>query len=260
MATKNAKVDGKPAKGTAVAVKEPTGVALLQEAPDWLPKNTARGSENVSTSDLIIPRLEIVQALSPIKEEDESMRDGDIYNSVTKEGYGNVVNVLPIFFRKEYLLWATREKGKPPPPDSFHGAFPSMEMAEAKRESMEKPDAYEVVDTPQQFCLLVKDDGSTEEIVLSMARTKNKVSRKWNSLIRMAGGDRFSKVYALHGVKEKNAYGTFYNFDVEPIAWPSKELYTKALRLYESIVGGKVNLKVAEDDGAADAGAGETEF
>jgi hypothetical protein len=225
------------------AVQQGGQVSLFsEERPDWLTQGEGRGSENVSSQDLIIPRLEIVQATSPIKDEDEDAKDGYIYNSVTKEMYGNRVHVLPIFFRKEFLVWAIREKGKPAPADGFKGAYQSAPEAQDAIDGFEHPEKYEVVDTPQQFCLLIRDDGKVEEVVLSMSRTKNKVSRKWNSLIRMAGGDRFSKVYALHGVKEENAFGKFHNFDVEPVGFPTKQLYERAEKLYEGIVGGSVKV------------------
>src|SRR4051812_2478639 len=132
-----------------------SNAAISVERPDWLPEvdpsAPARGSENVGSADLIIPRLEIVQALSPIKEENDDARDGDIYNSVTGEIYGQQVNVIPIYYRKEYLVWAVREKGKPIPPDSFKGAYGSAEAAESAIGDLDNPDAYEFIETPQQF-------------------------------------------------------------------------------------------------------------
>lgn len=242
------------AKGQVVPAKKEVATVnsglIMTTRPDWIPGSgeQARGSENVSTADLIIPRLELVQALSPIKEEDSSAKDGDIYNSVTKQIYGQAINLIPVFYRKEYLIWAIREKGKPQPVDSFKGAHQTPDAAHLVIEGFENPDDYEVIDTPQQFCLLVQEDGTTEEVVVSMSRTKNKVSRKWNSLIRMAGGDRFGKVYSLYSVKEKNAYGTFYNFDVEPVGWPSQALYKKAESIYAAITSGAMEFKVDNKD------------
>ena len=40
-------------------------------APAYIDQGQSRGSENVTTEDLVIPRLEIVQALSPCKDKNE---------------------------------------------------------------------------------------------------------------------------------------------------------------------------------------------
>lgn len=83
-----------PKKGTAVAnTGQPTSLVLVQDqAPDHI-KAGNRGSENVGTEDLVIPRLEVIQALSPIVKPNDpaynaEARPGQLMNSVTKREIG----------------------------------------------------------------------------------------------------------------------------------------------------------------------------
>jgi len=142
------------------------------------PGAPARGVENVTADDLIIPRLEIVQALSPCRKKNdpayiEGIEEGMLYNSVTREVYGSKVLIVPVSFKKEYLLWKDRKQG-----GGFKGIFDTKAAAEEFRLQQEDAASIEVVDTAQHFCLLLRADGSSEEIALSLAKSKMKINYK----------------------------------------------------------------------------------
>lgn len=241
-----------------------TALATLgQTMPDFLRDKLGdkpRGSENVHAEDLIVPRLEVVQSLSPCRKENDpayipGAKEGQLYNNITRELYGAEVIVIPVFFRKEWLLWKNRDMG-----GGFRGAFSSPEAAEAARQALPDGADCDAIDTAQQFCLLLRPDRSgVEEIAVSMSRSKMKVSRRWNSLIRLAGGDSFSRAYRLRAVTEKNAKNQdYWNLAVEPAGWPTPELYALAEKLYEQVARGSVSVSRATDDG--DAPSGGTEY
>lgn len=244
-----------PVKGKSTAVAAPSADSMVHlQKPEWLAKQeemtkTNRGSENVGVEDIIIPRLEIVQALSPCKKRNDPMfidgaEDGMLYNNVTKELYGDDVLLLPIFFRKEYLIWKDRQKGGGGN-DGFRGSFSTPESAAARVDELEGDgdDFLQIVDTAQQFCLLVHGGDRIEEVVVSMARSKMKVSRRWNSLIRLTGGDRFSRIYKMATAEEKGKKGEYYNFNVEVHGFPSQALYKIALDKYQQIAQNSARVK-----------------
>jgi hypothetical protein len=234
-----------------------------QETPDYI-KNEQRGSENVGVEDIIIPRLEIIQALSPqVKRGDakyiDAAKPGMLVNSVSQELYGESVVVIPIVYQKQWLVWGRRkyidESGREQKSEGgFFGAFNSPEEAKDRVESEVKdngtnPRSLEVLDTPSHLCLLLNfGTGKTEEVMVSMPRTKAKVSRQWNSLVRMAGGDRFSRAYKVSAVMEKNKQGDDYiNFNVTQLGFPSKAVYEKAEGLYKQMQAGRaVTMDVSE--------------
>jgi hypothetical protein len=217
-----------------VVVAAQTAVGFSTETPDYIKPGTGRGSEEVGAKDLVLPRLEIVQALSPIKDTDPDIREGMMFNSATSENLGDTVYVIPVYYRMEYLIWKDQDEG-----GGFFGSFATMAEAEQKRAQVisegEEPDFIEIVDTPVHFCLMVdpaKPD-MAQQIVVSMAKTKAKVSRKWNALIQIAGGDRFSRVYKITTFTDENKKGQkFKNFVVSPAGFPPKHLYEIAEQTY----------------------------
>jgi hypothetical protein len=216
---------------TEVTVKEENAFAM--EAPAWVSQGTARGSEEVGSADMVLPRLEIVQALSPIKETNEDAREGLLFNSVTEQILGDTVYFVPVYYRMEYLVWRDQDKG-----GGFLGSFSSAAEAERRKTQAvtdgDDIDAIEIVDTPVQYGMRIEPSGHFEQIVISMAKTKAKVSRRWNAMIQIAGGDRFSRVYKISTFRDENKKGQkFYNYVVQPAGFTPEKVYREAERLYE---------------------------
>jgi hypothetical protein len=241
MATKSKKT------GLAPVVEGEVMIFDQQEAPDYI-SSEQRGSENVGQEDIIIPRLEIVQALSPqVKPGDakyiEEARPGMLVNSVSQKLYGKEAIVIPVTYQKQWLVWMKRkDKEGKGLPGGFFGAFNSPEEAKDRAEQEGgETNNIEVLDTPQHLCLLLNfETGKTEEVMVSMPRTKAKISRQWNSLVRMAGGDRFARAYRIGTAMEKNKNGEDYmNFTITQLGFPSKPVYLKAEELYKQMQAGR---------------------
>lgn len=265
MATKQ---QAKGKEQTAVAVKSGPPVVTGDNLPDYIRKGGNRGSEGVGTSDLVIPRLDIVQSLSPYRQKNDpkfitGCEEGDLVNSVTLVNYGDEVTIVPVIFRKEYLVWRDRKLAEQlklgAGAGGFFGAYQTLEAADARAsEEGGKAKAITIIDTPQNFCLLVNNKtGKAEEIVISMPRSKAKVARKWNSLIRMYEGDRFSRAYRIGTVFEKGQKGDFYNYDVSLVGFPSVEIYKMAEKLYTDVVSGSLKVQADTSDGVPGGDVGD---
>lgn len=220
-------------KSKEVAVKQVSAVAFSQEAPAYINQSSRRGSEEVKSSDMVLPRLEIVQALSPIKETNEDAKEGYLFNSVTQEIIGDIAYFVNVYFRVEYLIWKDQNEG-----GGFFGSFNTLDEAEERKrqviEDGEDPEFLEIVDTPVHYGMRVTPEGDFEQIVISMAKTKAKVSRKWNAMIQIVGGDRFSRVYKLSSFTDENKKGQkFKNFVVQPAGYTPEDIYREAEKLYE---------------------------
>lgn len=246
--------------GTALAKIDGPMVVQSDKLPDYIRKDTARGSENVSTEDLVIPRLEVIQDLSPQLDEDSGeyiagAKAGMLTNSVTNQLYGSEVMVVPVHYTKQYLVWKSREKG-----GGFFGAYPTPKEAEDRvQQEGGKAQGVEAIDTPTHLCLLINQhSGTVDEVILSMPRTKAKVSRQWNSMIRMAGGDRFSRVYRIATTKEENAKGKFHNYVVATSGFPHRTIYQMAEKLFAAVSKGDRNVVMdTKNYNAGPAGGGD---
>lgn len=230
----------------------------VDTVPAWAKTSAApRGSEHVTKDDLVVPRLELIQALSPARKRNdpayiEGAEEGMLYNNVTRELYGTDAVIVPVAYRKEFLIWKDRNSG-----GGFRGAYQSMDEANTVVASLEDGSECEVVDTAQHFCLLMHDDGRVEEIVLSMSRTKMKCSRKLNSLIRLTEMDAFAKQYKVSAVSATNAKNQeYYTIDVAAGGFVEEHIFRRAEAMWKTIEAG--NMKVSTEYEADSAGS--TEF
>lgn len=89
-------------EGKAVTV---TNAAL----PDYL-----RGMEkqakvgNIDQSDLVIPRVKLIQGISPEVEQFDAAKVGQFWHTVMSVNMGPELNFVPIIVRKTFALWAPR--------------------------------------------------------------------------------------------------------------------------------------------------------
>lgn len=252
---------------TNLATQASSMMVMTDEVPEYIEPSANRGSEDVGQEDLVIPRLEVIQALSPaVKDGDPGYipdaRPGMLMNSVSKQLYGKEVMVVPVVFMKQWLVWRQRkDKDGKPIEGGFFGSFNHPE--EAKRRADEEggeANYIEVIETPQHLCLLLNfASNKIEEIMVSMPRTKAKISRQWNSMVRMAGGDRFSRVYRVTSSLEKKPQGDYYNFAIAQSGFPNKAVYEKAMELYKVVSAGRAVTMDVTDFGRDDEHSDSTE-
>lgn len=220
--------------------------------PDYIKQGTNRGNENVTANEIQLPRIDIIQGLSPqIQKKKDQYIDGaevgDLFNTLTNSLYGGEVIFVPVSFKVSYLVWIDRKKDSA---GGLCGVFDTQEEAEkfVANPETEDSDKMEIVTTHEHLVLL--DNG--EEVIISMAKSKGKVSRKLNSLVRLAGGDRFSRSYVLSTVEDSSRQGEFMNFSVTTGGFPSQALYEKAEKLYEEIARGAKTINTSYEEDTSD--------
>lgn len=238
---------------TDVVKQEAGAVAVFNEdRPAWLKKGNA-GSEDVTVKDMVLPRVDVLQALSPqIKKSDpafiQGANQGDIFNTVTGHIYGSEVTFVPVLFRREYIVWKSRDAG-----GGFAGAFPSEEAAEAARAQLPEPNNYEVTESHQHFAMVVDGD-KADSVVFSMAKSRLKTSRSLNTLVQMAEVDRFAKAYKATAIEVSGPKGDYWSMKITPVGFVPEALYNKGKELYEMIKSGAADVDRATPDAPESAG------
>jgi hypothetical protein len=184
----------------------------------------------------------------------EGAEEGLLFNTVTGELYGSSILFVPVYFRKEWCIWKLQAAG-----GGFEGAYETEAeaMAEFDRQgyaedTFKKGDericAHEIVDMGQHFGIVVHDNGKLEDIVISMSKSKMKVSRQFNTIVKMAGGDRFSRIYKIGVVEDENGAGQkYFNLSVAAKGYVSESTYRAAERMYEAISSGEKNVERKAD-------------
>lgn len=223
------------------APKSVVGFLAGDQLPDHLRNGTGAGNENVSSDDMTIPRLDVIQQLSPQIDPTspkyiEGAKLGHVFNSLSGQLYTHCF-VVNLHFDTRYQVFKKRKFG-----GGFEGSFANEAEALAHLDSAGLPrDQYDVSETAIHKCLLLDDQGLPDQpVLIYMSGSKMKVSKDWNSAIRLKDprADRFASVWTLSSAGEKNKQGQPYqNFKVDFAGWAGESLHEAAMSAYTGIVG-----------------------
>jgi len=239
--------------------KLPAGLAEAFEADSGV------GFEEVTSSDIQIPFLRIIQALSPqLKKNDPAFiagaSQGDIFNTVTSKVWeADVgVSVLPVFFQMKFLEFVPRSQG-----GGFEGEL-SADSDEVRTASRDKDSGMEVLNngnelvrSAQHYIKIVHDDGTLENAIVDMKKTQLKKSRLWMSMMMMqkhkgATLPSFANTYRLKSVEDGNDKGSWGSWSISLEGQVSSlEAYREAKDLHGSISSGELKIAPPVQDLAA---------
>ena len=182
------------------------------------------GLEDVTQEDLLIPRLAILQKMSPQLEKRHSKfvadaEEGDIIDTATND-ISRQVLFLPCRYKKEYLEWAPRKEARGVV--GRHKSLSGLSVTEKDGETV-TADGNSLVETAQFFGFRV-DDGQFHRCFIGMTRSQLRKSRTWLNMamseqIVMANGRRlkaplFYRAYTLGTNEESNSNGSWFGWTV----------------------------------------------
>ena len=247
---------------SAVAKKQEAGLPST-DVLDLLSEHQGVGLD-YETSDLQIPFIRLIQAMSPqIKKSDPSFiagaSQGDVFNTVTGqswEGEEGVV-VVPCYQETKYLKFKPREQG-----GGYLGELskddPDISRTTRTGAKEVLPDGNELVKSDQHYCLILDESGVPTFGIVDMKSSGLKVSRRWKTQIKMltikhpktgelVSPPLFGTKWKLSAVEESNDQGTWFNWAVSNEGFvEDKELLDAAINFRKSIMSGEAKA-VAED-------------
>jgi hypothetical protein len=265
-------------KKQELATPQPSAVATTGMA-SLLMEDAGVGRENMSAKDLAIPRLTILQALSPVcvKGNPSYVKEaevGEFYDNIHNERFNGEEGlvVIPVTYRRTMLEWKTRKAGGGFVAD--HGIDDAL-MALAERDEETKrmmlPNGNELVETAEYYCIFINPITKLPmQAVISMAKTQFKEAKRWNSMISSLMIPRpdgkgvfnpaiFYKSYKLTSVPQSNDQGSWFGWKVETYKDTlelegGSDLYLGSRSFRESVVAGDVKVAEHTDEAAAFAG------
>ena len=221
------------------------------------------GVNDLSSEDLAIPFLKVLQKMSDEIDDLDTAKAGDIYNTVTKEVVkgGKGVRVINCAYNLQYIEWEPRGTGTGAP-HNIYGAgddIPKTERGDDNKDYIVDGGGRYLERTAQHYVLIVDDDGVTQQALLPMKSTQFKKSKQWNSAMRSlkmkdANGNmftppRFSHVWILETVPEENKNGSWHGWQISKDSQiEDSNLYAEAKLFAESIQAGKVNVQHQRED------------
>ena len=230
--------------------------------------DAAKGLGAIGQEDLALPFLKILGQLSPeVNKRDgkyvEGAEPGMIFNSVSGELYDGVkgINVIPCFYKLEYIEWKDRGEGLGAPVAIYDSSSDIMSKTKPDANYKDRlPNGNYIEKTASHFVITLGDAPSTA--LISMKSTQLKISRKWNSMmsgIKLKGKNglytpaSFSHIYNLKTVQQSNDKGTWFGWEVSKVG-PIQDaaLYQKAKSFSESVSTGDVKVKHGETSDKTD--------
>jgi len=225
--------------------------------------DAAKGLGKIGQEDLALPFLKILGQLSPeVNKRDgkyvEGAEPGMIFNSVSGELYDGVkgINVIPAFYKLEYIEWKDRGEGPGAPVAIYDSSSDIMSKTKPDANYKDRlPSGNYIEKTASHFVIITGDSPSTA--LISMKSTQLKISRKWNSMmsgIKLKGKNglftpaSFSHIYRLKTTQMSNDKGTWFGWEVSKVGpITDQQLYQQAKSFSESISKGAVKAKHGED-------------
>lgn len=215
--------------------------AAGSQLPAHLQSGSGLGNENVDSAALSVPKLDIIQNMSPQKQKSspkyiEGATEGKLYDSLSNELYDQVF-VVNLMFEMQYAVFVKRDLG-----GGLEGTFTSQaEAADHITSNGLDPNRYQIVETAIHKCLMLDENGNPKQpVILYMSSSKLRVSQDWNTQIALKnqGADRFATVWTLSAVEETNKKGQpYHNFKVEFAGFAGEELYEEAKKNYFGMKG-----------------------
>ena len=232
-----------------ISEKKTTDIAVASFVDD-----ANSGLENITSEDLTIPRLKILQALSPeVNKRDGKYVDGasagDVINTVTSKLYNedNELVVLPVSYKRLFLEWQPRESGGGLMAQHEDQAILSKTTKNQIGQDMLENGNY-IQTSANHFVLVLNSDGSFDQAMIPMAGTQLKKSRTWNSVmasLKMRSNDKvftppsFSHKYSMKTVQESNDRGTWFGWNITNLGPLGQDemFFYEAAKEFASTVG-----------------------
>lgn len=150
----------------------------LTNPTELFEQHAGEGLENVTGKDLLVPRLSLLQQLSPQlnKKKPEFIEGGevgDIADLGTGEIFEGPLNFLPVHYSKVYIEWLPDRQGLA----AIHEDASILDQCD---DEYRLPNGSTIQETHQFFGLNL--DAQCRRSFISFASTQIKKARKWNTL------------------------------------------------------------------------------
>ena len=260
-------------QANSVATKAAASAPMLSSMEEF----AGAGAENITSKDVSLPFLKILTNNSPQVTQGDSKfiseaRPGMVINSVLNKLYNGQdgFNVVPCFFKFEYVEWADRgTQNSVAPVNSYPADSDIMSKTTRGEDRKDRlPNGNYIEPTHYHYVMMVdENDQPSETAVIVMKATQAKKSKKWNSMMlsqRRKGKSGFfqpptwSQIYKLRTVLEKNSLGSWFGWEIEHEKdIPNETLMNGAMAFYETCKKGNAKVNLSEDQkqetGTADA-------
>lgn len=250
-----------------------TDVAPNDLIPEHLRGREAVAMEGITSEDFAVPRLILLQALSP-QVEDDLGKAGNFFHSGAELDLGSELIVSPCYITKAYTLWRPRPEGGILARARDAITWDKTGTWEVKLKNIKNPVTWKIKDKNVEKSGLAKwgssnpDDPDSQPAavlaynipvmiqghyhlgpaVLSMQRSQVKVAKKLLGRLRMQTVPYYALAIPLTVVKDAGAEGPFFNIKFGKFGYNNAKEFEACETLYNSFKEHGVNVKDEQED------------
>jgi hypothetical protein len=238
---------------------------------------------NIDTSDLVIPRVKLLQALSPELQDFEAAKAGRFWHTIAGISMGDKLLGIPIIVKKSYILWSPRDDDRgilARAMDGIHWDVPGVEFT-VKPKGSPSSITYKLGKTVQEtdldkFGSSIPGDPQSKPAasltynmlwyfpewpdlspsVIINTRSSVKPMQQLLSKIDSKPVAHFTQLYTLGIVQMKGAEGPYFNYSYTSSGYADKETCDRTQEMYDRF--GTLQWRANEEDAdvAEDSGNG----
>lgn len=246
--------------GDKIAVRGDQSLATI---PEHLKQyiGDKSGSEGVGQDDIIIPRLGLAQAgmSAQLKKHHESfipgLKEGDLFNTLTREVYGETVVVVPLMFNKQYIKFKSMKDGGGVV--QMYASKADVPPAELEFNPLVNEGKPLVTEFKNRVCLIIHQDRKPELVIVSFKSSGLKEARYWNSLITSTNLPAFARSYELKSTVKIDGDKSWNILKVSPLEFVPEDFFNAAKAYFDQLQdkGFKVDTTGIEDESGASSEA-----
>lgn len=265
-------------KTEVATVKGASTTLVAASSPDFMRKDAGKGVENLSTSDLEIPRLVLLQSLSEeVTEGDE--KAGSFYHTILEESLASkseALKIVPIWADIRYILWRPRHEGGgilARADDGVHWNPANAEFDVQPSKDSKDRATWKTADTVQAsgldkfgssqpkdpnsqpaavkmwcFVVVLPDHPKLGPMVLTFQRGGAKIGANFSSKIKFAdGAPAYGQIFEMTSKMVDTGSGDFYQPSLTRVGYVADEAkYNAYAALYEQFKEKGVQIKDLE--------------
>lgn len=234
--------------------------ADAKKLPEHLLNATGKGMENVDQSMLTLPRVKLLQDMSPEvkKSSDRRIEGAEPGHLMLSTGSELFEEMFVINLKLKTGFVAFSEESKMPframaaeGEEGADGLFSSKEKAESalifegidpdkvvSTPGQQAPrDGYTLLESHRHYVLVLDPESGRVKTpaVVDFIKTKVAISKNWNTMIATQGGDRYSSVWRVGAKVQTWGDNSWYNYDVSFHGWATDELYKEADKVFAGL-------------------------
>jgi len=219
-------------------------------------QDSFKGFEDINTSTMAIPFIKVLQLLSPELNKakpcyNKDAKEGDFFNTVTKEIYGTEICAIILKFDRIFIEWLPDRRGL--------AGYHTLQEAELLAVNPDKFGAWltpdgNILQETYVYYAIIQDHENEGVVVISLTSSGIKVAKKLNRLLVthiMDNGQRafpYYLVWKLSTEYIENDKGNWYTINVDFEKYINEKQYNLILKERKLLPEKKLDLSNQEQE------------